>query len=249
MSGGDLLFIVSFIILPTVILVSCVWLLVLIHKGVVLPPRRYVRREAEPDAEAQLADDRAALPTGTSELYDQAARPASEQTLELEAWQALAQPQVVETEPTPEPPERAVREEVDGVAMPAPAEPVIEEELPRAPSAPEPPEELEVLFVPTDTSEPANGEATAPAADERRHADQPRPEDEPDEPTAVAAEPVADVAKETGVAAVSAAAAPRKPARRVVPFRPFDEPVSRQRMRAAGQRRGGRRRGDSFEIR
>jgi len=39
MAGGDLLFIFAFIILPTAVLVSCIWALILLRKGVLLPER------------------------------------------------------------------------------------------------------------------------------------------------------------------------------------------------------------------
>src|SRR5688500_15393077 len=63
MAGGDLLFIVAFIILPTVVLVSCVWSLVLIKKGVLLPERRVPVRP-EPDWAADGAEDDEATELG-----------------------------------------------------------------------------------------------------------------------------------------------------------------------------------------
>jgi hypothetical protein len=53
MSGGDFLFIFSFLILPTIILVSCIWLYILLRKGVLLPPARQMLVEdaARPERE------------------------------------------------------------------------------------------------------------------------------------------------------------------------------------------------------
>lgn len=45
MSGGDFLFIFSFIILPTAILVSAIWALIAIRTGVLLPPRQVADHE------------------------------------------------------------------------------------------------------------------------------------------------------------------------------------------------------------
>ena len=53
MSTGDLLFIFAFIVLPTIILVSCIWTLLLIRAGVLLPARRAVVN----DTEALVEDD------------------------------------------------------------------------------------------------------------------------------------------------------------------------------------------------
>lgn len=53
MSTGDLLFIFAFIVLPTIILVSCIWTLLLIRAGVLLPARRAVVN----DIEALVEDD------------------------------------------------------------------------------------------------------------------------------------------------------------------------------------------------
>ena len=46
MSTGDLLFIFAFIVLPTIILVSCIWTLLLIRAGVLLPARRAATYDA-----------------------------------------------------------------------------------------------------------------------------------------------------------------------------------------------------------
>jgi hypothetical protein len=64
MSSGDLLFIFSFIVLPTIILVSCIWALWLIRAGALLPPRR-MRMDARVDA---VADERAQAQEHEQEL-------------------------------------------------------------------------------------------------------------------------------------------------------------------------------------
>lgn len=56
MSTGDLLFIFAFIVLPTIILVSCIWTLLLIRAGVLLPERRHIQPAAETTS-AELSDD------------------------------------------------------------------------------------------------------------------------------------------------------------------------------------------------
>lgn len=60
MSTGDLLFVFAFIVLPTVILVSCIWTLLLIRAGVLLPARRVVVADSGPpmeDTSARQPDD------------------------------------------------------------------------------------------------------------------------------------------------------------------------------------------------
>jgi len=57
MSGGDLLFIFSFLILPTVILVSCIWLYILLRKGILLPPARHAWVESDADVGDVAAHD------------------------------------------------------------------------------------------------------------------------------------------------------------------------------------------------
>ncbi|HEX5165657.1 MAG TPA: hypothetical protein VFV93_09700 [Thermomicrobiales bacterium] len=55
MAGGDLLYIGAFIILPTAVLVSCIWALLLLRNGRLLPPRPVARYEMA--GEDVLADD------------------------------------------------------------------------------------------------------------------------------------------------------------------------------------------------
>ncbi|MGH9174557.1 MAG: hypothetical protein ACRD1H_09370 [Vicinamibacterales bacterium] len=69
MAGGDLLFFVAFIIFPTVVLVSCVWSLVLIKKGVLLPERRLPVRP-EPVWDADDAEDDEATELGDVAIVD-----------------------------------------------------------------------------------------------------------------------------------------------------------------------------------
>lgn len=71
MSGGDFLFIFSFIILPTAILVSAVWALIAIRAGVLLPPRGIVDQEY--DYEYDVLDgpeDKAAHAEGMTATAD-----------------------------------------------------------------------------------------------------------------------------------------------------------------------------------
>jgi hypothetical protein len=55
MAGGDLLYIVAFIILPTAVLVSCIWALVLLRNGRLLPARPVARYKLA--GEDELAGD------------------------------------------------------------------------------------------------------------------------------------------------------------------------------------------------
>ena len=79
MAGGDLLYILAFIILPTAVLVSCIWALILLRKGVLLP----VRRAPVHDPAGIASDERTAaveetgeheiveaLPSTTAEVVD-----------------------------------------------------------------------------------------------------------------------------------------------------------------------------------
>jgi hypothetical protein len=80
MSSGDLLFIFSFIVLPTIILVSCIWALWLIRAGTLLSPRR-----VRPDAVTET--------------------PQEEQALEVEQpEQSVAEPVIVSPDVTTEQP-------------------------------------------------------------------------------------------------------------------------------------------------
>lgn len=57
MSGGDFLFIFSFIILPTAILVSTIWALIALRMGVLLPPRPPMDLDAEYDVSDESLDE------------------------------------------------------------------------------------------------------------------------------------------------------------------------------------------------
>lgn len=110
MSGGDLLFIVAFIILPTAVLVSCIWALILLRRGVLLPERPAPVRNRpmaaasdadEDDDELGLVEETgehsiveveaaAFAPAATSPDVAEPAQdelPPSERTQDLEVWQ------------------------------------------------------------------------------------------------------------------------------------------------------------------
>ncbi len=56
MAGGDLLYIFAFIILPTAVLVSCIWALILLRRGVLLPPRPVPERDISQADHRQATD-------------------------------------------------------------------------------------------------------------------------------------------------------------------------------------------------
>ena len=58
MSGGDFLFIFSFIVLPTAILVSAIWALIALRAGVLLPPRPTMDLDEQYGASDEPVDER-----------------------------------------------------------------------------------------------------------------------------------------------------------------------------------------------
>jgi len=59
MSGGDLLYIFAFIILPTAVLVACIWALILLRRGALLPARSAAAHElSDEHVEYDGLDDR-----------------------------------------------------------------------------------------------------------------------------------------------------------------------------------------------
>lgn len=112
MSTGDLLFIFAFIVLPTIILVSCIWTLLLIRAGVLLPARRAAtydaatQNEVEPEpadsVESMVAHDAsiiAAAPVVTLPAVVEE-RPVALALVAPEPMPAF-EPAIVETVPTP----------------------------------------------------------------------------------------------------------------------------------------------------
>ena len=79
MSGGDFLFIFSFIVLPTAILVSAIWALVALRAGVLLPPRPTMDLDEQYGASDEPVDERVSTdqrrPEATHAAADLAPRP------------------------------------------------------------------------------------------------------------------------------------------------------------------------------
>ena len=103
MSTGDLLVIFAFIVLPTIILVSCIWTLLLIRAGVLLPTRRVVTNDA--DASADVDDQVMANAVETTAVHDVAvpATGLAPATIEVvEDAEVIAEtPALPEPEPVP----------------------------------------------------------------------------------------------------------------------------------------------------
>lgn len=98
MSTGDLLFIFAFIVLPTIILVSCIWTLLLIRAGVLLPARRFVLSDADAQSDEeqpQAADAVAATAVHELPAATRAAEPATVEIVEM--------PETAAALPAPEP--------------------------------------------------------------------------------------------------------------------------------------------------
>lgn len=114
MSTGDLLFIFAFIILPTIILVSCIWTLLLIRAGVLLPARRIAVGETgddtqleESSGEIEATGEPAVViaaepaPAGILPAIDaSAALPAPEPLLAIESIASVPEPAPILDEST-----------------------------------------------------------------------------------------------------------------------------------------------------
>lgn len=117
MAGGDLLYIFAFIILPTAVLVSCIWALLLLRKGVLLPVRPTSQHDpshkpeqtddaaerefdlVEETGEHTIVEPLATFPAATSPAPT-AAAPVSPLT---NAGNPVAGPSVTDMRPAPEP--------------------------------------------------------------------------------------------------------------------------------------------------
>ena len=262
-----MLYIVAFIILPTAVLVSCIWALILLRKGALLPARRAdahdISQKITQDGDAATNTLGRVEETGEHMLVD---------PVPTESIADSAEPVV--TAPVAQAPVDGDQAAPPAVASltPAPAD--------DGPPPTERTQELDVL--PPDAADAPDESVDRPAIDTKvvSNAAVARPEiagmtaDAPatatpsadasgvlivplDEPAAtrtaasdamggapfavpVGAEAGAD---DAAVASpVSPAPSPRRPPRRIVQLRPADEAASGPRPRA-GQRRGGRRPG------
>jgi hypothetical protein len=242
MAGGDLLFIVSFIILPTAIVVSCVWALILIKKGVLLPDRRLPVEAAPEDSEAEtsLVEE-----TGEHVAVTETV-PTSEMTLEIAGVTATGAAHG----------EHAVAQD-DGAPGVADAGAVIDaDEGPRVDG-----QGTDELTLPDwmELPEPDEAGEVPPRSDDvivavrAARALTPAPEQVPNgdaagspvldgAPAEAQATPVIVPLEDVPAPGANAVTPPRRPARRVAQLRPTDEPAGRPRPRA-GQRRTARRPG------
>ncbi|HMM40275.1 MAG TPA: hypothetical protein PKA95_00060 [Thermomicrobiales bacterium] len=123
MSTGDLLFIFAFIVLPTIILVSCIWTLLLIRAGVLLPARRAVVN----DTEALVEDDnpQPADAVETTAVHEMPARANEAEPVVIEVVEA---PAVDTALPAPEPLPAIEPVVADATPSEAPQEPAPDDE-------------------------------------------------------------------------------------------------------------------------
>ncbi len=259
MAGGDLLYIFAFIILPTAVLVSCIWALIMLRNGALLPPRHVVAREVDPadeDADAALTEMNPVEETGEHVIVEPAAAPRTVAAMAQVASDATA---VVETDPAVRP-----HGDVGAVESPAAASQVYQSPAEEPPTVVTATVERtqELAVVPLDAIDAGDEQHPTPAPDEPEpvagadtlgNLDTPSavpasvlmvPLDEPARPAtetapAAASEPSAPAEGSPDPPPVTAATA-RRPTRRVAQLRPHDSEPSRSRPRA-GQRREPRR--------
>jgi hypothetical protein len=243
MAGGDLLYIFAFIILPTAVLVSCIWALIMLRKGVLLPERRAVARDwrVDSDTEEDVPLDEPNLAEETGEhVVIEPAMP-------------------IRTPVTAASPAASV---ADGSSVSSPAasaDAVVAPVAPNEPPAVEQTQELAVLSMDAEPVADAQQGATIAPAEAAALAPVDAPDDaEPAPPDAEAPdllmvpldvapggsrperiEPTTSAAEQPQ-GPPATATTPRRPPRRVVQRRPTEAEPSRPRPRA-GQRRGAQR--------
>lgn len=174
MLNGDVAFILAFIVLPTAILVSSIWLFVLLQKGILLSPRA---RQAVDDMEPAY-DDAVALDDDDTSIAEPVT-PAITTAVLAEQDRPLPPPEspvdatlehtaiIIPSAPEPE----AV------VISEAPAPSITPEPLAVAEVEPQPDPEPEPLVA--DTPDDAAAEVIAPAAEVVTVIEEPAPEPEP----------------------------------------------------------------------
>ena len=256
MAGGDLLYIFAFIILPTAVLVSCIWALVMLRKGALLPVRPVIEREGDPaaDRDEEKVHDDANPVEETGEHV--AIEPASTATVLVASNSAIP---VGEAVPAAEP----VDDAEAGLPPMAESPRVVTAE--DEPLAVERTQELTVLPVEVvgagdamrDEAEPDDREAVVeqPGSDRQDAVQAPPagnpasvlivPLDDVAHPAAASTPPPREpqMAQRSGgqpVAPPATATTPRRSARRVVQLRPTEAEPVRPRPRT-GQRRVARR--------
>lgn len=243
MAGGDLLYIFAFIILPTGVLVSCIWALIMLRKGVLLPERPAAAREwrevADSGEEAPREETNLIEETGEHVVIEPA-RPIRTPVAAASTGASVAQGSPVS------PPAASA----DAVVAPV---------SPDAPPVVEQTQELTVLSLDAPPVADAQQGETIAAAEPAAIEPVAAPDDaNPARPVAESPDllmvPLKDVLGGSGPERVETAApaaeppqappvtatTPRRPARRVAQLRPTEAEASRPRPRA-GQRRGGRR--------
>ncbi|RIK36897.1 MAG: hypothetical protein DCC58_18720 [Chloroflexi bacterium] len=263
MVNGDLAFILAFIVLPTAILVSSIWFYVLIRKGIMLPPR--AQRPADDADVWQLAVEKAPADASEAEplvvtqttAWGNAPAPADDPV-----GATLEHPIVATPHPTAEPAQSDVvvvteapaqaLDELPGISEPAAspptteaispelepeAEPVVAETVPQPDAAPiTPTVALDTQFLGYEQTHelplivpPATETPAAPEVDMARNDDPPVAEATPQQPA------------QPPPAAAPGAVQRRKPARRLGPREPEDEPL----RRLSASRRGSARKGEA----
>jgi hypothetical protein len=266
LSGGDIAFIAAFIVLPTLILASCIWAIIAIRAGALLPQRAplaaheddtealppewpFVAGEQMPfDATASNELSPVGASTGTAEhtaiLPDAAARNEAGAEVdqaaaptELDADSSRAP---VAASPTPDAHEQS--QETGEYPLVPEGDWSRPAEAGAGPVAP-PPEPDDVETQPATTAVPPEVDTWDTEPEPEPDAE-PEPEPEPD--TAIVAadtddeEPVPDAAFEHTTDLPPPVAIKRKPARKVVAqLRPPVATTGRSRLRPAGGRRGG----------
>ena len=240
MAGGDLLYIFAFIILPTAVLVSCIWALIMLRKGVLLPERPAVVRDVpESEEDAPLDETNLVEETGEHIVVEPAtpvqtpAPVATTSAAVAPAYQASPTAASDEAVVAPllqdEPP--VVEQTQELTALSPNAEPVVD------------PRQRETIA-------PAEAAAIAPvaASDDANRAlpDAEAPDllmvplDEVSSGFRTEGGETAGPAADQPQAPPATATPPRRPARRMAQRRPTEAEPSRPRPRT-GQRRSARR--------
>jgi hypothetical protein len=134
MSSGDLLFIFTFLILPTIILVSCIWLYILLRKGVLLPPARMIQVSAD-DADDMEAPESASdalveeptsgapvIVSSTVSVGSGETSSAPDQTVQIATASVEGDHEGIETVDAPADPDTASAMGIEAAPEPTPAD-------------------------------------------------------------------------------------------------------------------------------
>lgn len=270
MSGGDLLFIFAFIVLPTALLVSCLWLYVLLRRGMLLPRRALpADGSVATDAGGETVGHIATAPPPATDAHapaserepraapvDEAANivSPSEQTLDLTAWQAqqvalAAQLQADTAGAESAGPAEPARSDLapPASADPAPAgDDVLAEEAPVVAAGPDDIDERDQTSADDHGDEPPAGKQQDAGPAEPAEPAIERTDEHPVVPPAppIAAAELLDAAPLNASSAPAASDRPAPPARRKPMRRPAAarplDELPRPRLNAALFRKGAR---------